>query len=88
MQDGDREQRLRRRAYDVWEREGRPEGRAEEHWRAAESDEAGDDPASSPATPPGGPHAKPELTNAAATPGAGALPDPEDPANSADSTSG
>jgi hypothetical protein len=80
---------LRRRAYDLWEREGRPEGRADEHWRTAEhGDQPAAEPASSPQTPPAGPHAKPELTNASATPGAGALPDPDDPANSADSTSG
>lgn len=96
MQDGgndDREQHLRRRASDLWEREGRPEGRADAHWRTAQGgDEPAaqtkGEPASGPQTPPAGPHAKPELTNADATPGAGALPDPDDPANSADSTSG
>ena len=30
-----REERIRRRAYDIWEREGRPEGRASEHWYRA-----------------------------------------------------
>jgi hypothetical protein len=89
----DRDETRRQRAYDLWEREGRPEGRADEHWRSAQrGDEVAADavagPTSGPQTPPGGPHAKPELTNASATPGAGALPDPEDPANSADSTSG
>ena len=96
MQDGDHDhldqEQRRRRAYDLWEREGRPDGRADDHWRAAEQGDArsgpASDPASGPDTPPGGPHAKPELTNASATPGAGALPDPEDPANSQDSTSG
>lgn len=32
----DKEQRIRTRAYEIWEREGRHEGRAEEHWRQAE----------------------------------------------------
>src|SRR3954453_19918373 len=32
----DKEQRIRTRAYEIWEREGRREGRAEDHWRQAE----------------------------------------------------
>jgi hypothetical protein len=31
----DREERVRRRAYDIWEREGRPEGCEERHWGQA-----------------------------------------------------
>jgi hypothetical protein len=31
----DLEQRIRERAYHMWEREGRPAGRAEAHWHAA-----------------------------------------------------
>ncbi len=27
--------KVRARAYDIWEREGRPEGRHDEHWRQA-----------------------------------------------------
>jgi hypothetical protein len=30
--DGDRAERLRERAYAIWEREGQPEGGAERHW--------------------------------------------------------
>ncbi len=30
-----REDRIRRRAYEIWEREGRPDGRASEHWYRA-----------------------------------------------------
>lgn len=37
--------------------------------------------------PPAGPHAKPELTNPQATPGAGLLPDPEEPGDAIDSAS-
>ncbi|MBP2291346.1 DUF2934 domain-containing protein [Azospirillum rugosum] len=32
---GDREERIRRRAYQIWEREGHPEGRGEAHWAQA-----------------------------------------------------
>jgi hypothetical protein len=29
-------ERVRQRAYEIWEREGRPEGREQEHWEQAE----------------------------------------------------
>ena len=32
----DRERKIRDRAYAIWEREGRPQGRESEHWRQAE----------------------------------------------------
>jgi hypothetical protein len=32
----DRQAEVQRRAYLIWEREGRPEGKALEHWRRAE----------------------------------------------------
>jgi hypothetical protein len=38
----DRERRIRERAHEIWEQEGRPEGRQEEHWRQA-SQEIGDE---------------------------------------------
>ena len=31
----ERERRIRARAYEIWDREGRPEGAQEEHWRRA-----------------------------------------------------
>ena len=31
----DQERRIRLRAYEIWEREGRPDGRADEHWLLA-----------------------------------------------------
>lgn len=34
MHQGD-DENIRRRAYEIWEEEGRPEGRHEEHWRKA-----------------------------------------------------
>jgi len=35
---GDREDRIRRRAHELWEREGRPEGLAQPHWDRAAQD--------------------------------------------------
>ena len=32
----DHSDRIRQRAQEIWEQEGRPEGRAEEHWARAE----------------------------------------------------
>lgn len=39
--------RIRERAYELWEREGRPHGRDSEHWKTAEK-ELGAAPAASP----------------------------------------
>jgi hypothetical protein len=33
-----REERVRQRAYEIWQREGCPEGRAEEHWQMARTE--------------------------------------------------
>jgi hypothetical protein len=33
----DREEHIRRRAYEIWEREGRPDGRHLDHWHLAAS---------------------------------------------------
>jgi hypothetical protein len=33
--DADREEKIRLRAHEIWEREGRPAGRAELHWEQA-----------------------------------------------------
>ncbi|SPB14409.1 hypothetical protein NOV72_01651 [Caballeronia novacaledonica] len=35
MDDQKEQDRIRRRAYEIWEREGSPEGRAEEFWQQA-----------------------------------------------------
>ncbi len=40
-----REERIRARAQAIWESEGRPEGRADEHWTQAERDIASEDEA-------------------------------------------
>jgi hypothetical protein len=34
----DREHRIRQRAHEIWEREGRPSGRDREHWERAQHD--------------------------------------------------
>jgi hypothetical protein len=34
----DREERIRTRAHQIWEREGRPHGRDAEHWQQAASE--------------------------------------------------
>ena len=48
--------------------------------RKPEQDESkADGPLPTRDSPAAGPHAKPELTNTEATPGAGLLPDPDDP---------
>ena len=31
----DREERVRQRAHEIWEREGRPEGQEQQHWYKA-----------------------------------------------------
>jgi hypothetical protein len=33
--DPDRDERIRQRAYEIWDREGRPHGRDQEHWLMA-----------------------------------------------------
>lgn len=37
------EERIRQRAYEIWEREGRPEGREQEHWTRACQEIASED---------------------------------------------
>jgi DUF2934 family protein len=36
--ESDREKRVRERAYQIWQREGEPHGRADEHWAQAEAE--------------------------------------------------
>lgn len=38
----DKEDRIRQRAYEIWEREGRPHGRHEDHWHEASRGAPGD----------------------------------------------
>jgi hypothetical protein len=41
--DRNREHAVRERAYFIWEREGRPEGRAHDHWRYATVEDFGEE---------------------------------------------
>ncbi|HEX2256662.1 MAG TPA: DUF2934 domain-containing protein [Afifellaceae bacterium] len=53
----DRDERIKQRAYEIWESEGRPEGRHLDHWRraASEIDNAGQGAGAAPsAQPPSG----------------------------------
>jgi Protein of unknown function (DUF2934) len=45
MPESDRnwERAVRERAYFIWEREGRPEGRADDHWRYAAIEDFGEE---------------------------------------------
>jgi DUF2934 family protein len=36
--ESDREKRVRERAYQIWQREGEPHGRAGDHWAQAEAE--------------------------------------------------
>jgi hypothetical protein len=62
MADADLHERVRQRAYSLWEQEGRPEGQAEDHWRRAEAEVAGVNPGDEapPGTPGAGEHVCPE----------------------------
>lgn len=43
---GDRDERIRKKAHDIWEKEGRPEGEGYKHWAQAEAEvDAEDKPA-------------------------------------------
>ena len=41
--DGYLDDRIRQRAYEIWEREGRPEGREQDHWKLASEEIAIED---------------------------------------------
>lgn len=43
MQSWWHEERIRERAYVIWERAGRPEGKQVEHWLQAEAEIAGEE---------------------------------------------
>ena len=45
----DLQERIRRRAHAIWEREGRPHGRDQDHWRETESELAGEEAGAAPA---------------------------------------
>lgn len=78
----DRAERVRRRAHDIWERDGRPDGRHDEHWAQAEAEvddeiraerESAETESSAPEAPPKrrstkAPAAKPASAKPKATP--------------------
>jgi hypothetical protein len=82
-----RDREIERRAYQIWERDGRPEGRAKEHWRQAEQELAGERSGEEPPLPehyapgevggPGEPQADTGLPEALAQAGEG-VPDTRD----------
>ena len=55
MSDTERTDRIRRRAYELWEQDGRPHGQSEVYWQLAtelvEAEEADDKPPEPPAPP-------------------------------------
>lgn len=69
----DRQRKIERRANEIWQREGRPDGRADEHWRLAtaeiEAEEAAQVSLASAAPEP-----QPAPEEAAAKPAAKAAP--------------
>jgi hypothetical protein len=79
-----RDKEIERRAYEIWERDGRPAGREEEHWRQAERELAGEGGGDEPPLPehyapgetggPGEPEADTGLPEALAQAGEG-VPD-------------
>lgn len=66
--------RIKRRAYALWEEEGRPDGRAEEHWFRAEAELIGATAGgeAGPGTPGAGVHAARRAKAPGAAVGAGA----------------
>ena len=45
------EQEIKRRAYEIWERHGRPEGKEDEFWQQAEQELRNEDKSSPISTP-------------------------------------
>jgi hypothetical protein len=63
--DDERERRIRERAHEIWEREGRPEGAQEEHWRRASEEIDAEDQSASGSSPGEGGVANPAQPGAA-----------------------
>ena len=81
----DRQNRIRQRAHEIWEQEGRPEGAHERHWRQAENEMAAADakPVKKPAAPrkpAAAKAARPAAAKAAAAPKPKAAARPKAPA--------
>lgn len=52
MEDQKEQDLIRRRAYELWERQGSPEGRAEEFWEEARTQISNEEPGSDATTEP------------------------------------
>lgn len=86
----DRQNRIRQRAHEIWEQEGRPDGAHERHWRQAENEMAANaKPVKKPATarkpaasakPAAAKVARPDAAKAAAAPKPKATAKPKAPA--------
>jgi Protein of unknown function (DUF2934) len=46
MDNASREERIRVRAYELWEKDGKPEERADEYWQQARAQIEGEEPES------------------------------------------
>lgn len=76
-----REERVRQRAHEIWQREGQPEGQGARHWLEAEGEIDAEDKAKKPAKPAA---AKvPAKAKAPAKPKAAAKPAAKKPAKKA-----
>src|SRR5918994_1417921 len=65
------EERIRRRAYEIWEAAGRPDGREQEHWFAAEHEsDLGENSSASLGTPINPEETNPTVRNSGAPPNA------------------
>jgi Protein of unknown function (DUF2934) len=75
--DSEKERRVRERAYDIWQREGRPHGRDAEHWQQAAAEvEAESKLPAEPETVGAGGGPPPLRSRRAAKPGRNADPAP------------
>ena len=68
---GEREERIRARAYEIWQRAGCPEGREREHWDEAEREIDLEDRQRSANGPAAGAETAPESTRPSAQPAKG-----------------
>lgn len=76
------DERIRARAYQLWEEAGQPQGRDEEFWSRAVQEVGGDKGSDGSGKPAGGasgdPASDPAQVNPEATPGTGMLPSIEE----------
>jgi len=66
----DKPGKVEQRAYEIWDREGRPHGKALEHWHQAVAEIAREEKKAAKAIPAGGKKKDPKTKKAAAKPAA------------------